>query len=98
MANSEYTKGEWELEQHGDNAMLVVCGDKTIARTSNGSTIDDLVEIIANANLIAAAPDLYEALKELNKLQKQGNIKIHGNSKVRDVIRQALSKAEGKDG
>ncbi len=62
---SKVTEGKWEVE-HGFNVM---CGNRSIAScggyisNARGNTAHK--ENIANANLIAAAPDMYEALKSV---------------------------------
>lgn len=84
-----HTKGEWvkynrlygtEVTEH------IWCGDKHIADL-------DGEDATANAHLIAAAPDMYEALKEA--LMDIGKT---GYTKVRHIVamQEALSKAEGK--
>ncbi len=99
---SEYTKGEWVAcpvlrEGKYDGTFgIVVCGK---AGTDDVG-IADVVgwpEAEANAHLIAAAPDMYEALKELSEWLYGANIpfsskKIH----VKRKARQALAKAENK--
>jgi hypothetical protein len=54
-------------------------------------------EAIANANLISAAPDMYEALKNINELLEEiapaFRISYRGTT---TKIEQALAKAEGK--
>ena len=55
---------------------------------------DQLTE--ANAHLIAAAPEMYEALKLYHDHQK--GTKGHYCWKCAEVIESALAKAEGKEG
>jgi len=54
----------------------------------------------ANAHLISAAPDMYEALKEalswLNKYGEHAPITFGGEGELANKICQALAKAEGK--
>jgi hypothetical protein len=47
-----------------------------------------------SAHLISAAPDMYEALKQMLDDFENGEIEIH--HKTRTIIREALAKAEGK--
>jgi len=57
----EYTKGEWKIEGHtvvSDALRYGIWLYKIADVTAHAQ-----VETIANANLIAAAPDMYEALK-----------------------------------
>jgi hypothetical protein len=62
---------------------------KRIATTENGSG-----DKIANARFIAAAPDMYEALKALRKW-----VDVYSGGKVESLKRvadAAMAKAEGK--
>jgi hypothetical protein len=56
-----YTKGEWKIREVLFKNFLIVVNDKNIACVY--PTDDKNSEF--NANLIAAAPDMYEALKAL---------------------------------
>ena len=89
----EYTKGEWRA-----TSFEVITDSATIADCVLGQSRQPditMKECIANAQLISAAPDMYEALKE-----------IWGASLGADTLRvlqpwfkkveQALSKAEGR--
>jgi len=92
----EYTKGEWRIGENCNRleiyAPFVNHGVIRIA-SADTTTILSQEERQANALLIAAAPDMYEALKEaritLNILQPKG-------SAVLREIDTALAKAEGK--
>ena len=57
-------------------------------------------ETEANANLIAAAPDMYEALKlTRNNLQTLSDAALHYEKTFNanlEILNQTLSKAEGK--
>lgn len=82
----EYTKGKWKIEQDDTSTdSIIMTADCTIGRVFSSG---------ADAHLISASPDLYEALKEV-KLVWQGldpNIKF---PHLNEVITQAISKAEG---
>ena len=58
----EYTKGEWKQQVASNDNRIVMCGIYNIAQV-NGRAHKEETE--ANARLISAAPNLYEALKEL---------------------------------
>jgi len=97
----EYTKGEWKYTrpQIGTSGKIICtmvephympdCGDNTCY---NGQ-----VEVMnTDAHLIAAAPDMYEALKAIqnnNMLRLARNFTECG---VLQMISDALSKAESK--
>lgn len=84
----EYTKGEWEVKgypsgryiQTNEIIIAQVWGQKPMAETE------------ANAQLIASAPDLYEALAYLNE---HCSPEMFSNY-AREKCRKALAKAEGK--
>ena len=86
------TEGEWE----NDGLEISVRGRGVIANcptTKKGG----VMECIANARLIAAAPDLYEACKGmLEGIGLTGYYPAAGKTKT-DAIRQAVAKAEGKE-
>ena len=54
-----YTRGEWIKEGN----KIIAFGRGTIAICPSPTNNGGVLEFIANAHLIAAAPDLYEALK-----------------------------------
>lgn len=80
----EYTTGEWRYED--DRIVTGYRPDEGLIATMNGDQYEKENE--ANAYLITAAPNMYEALKSISK------------EKVLSPIRQAaveriLAKAEG---
>ena len=89
-----YTKGEWK-------AYLIEKPDKWMV-CSGKSGIDGVAKMVdenqkANANLIAAAPDLYEALlafDEYTKTNYPANIRL--KQIAVEKMDAVLAKAEGK--
>lgn len=83
---TKFTKGEWKV---GEGIASVECGNDFIA-TCHHITEQWITEeqAIANAKLIAAAPDLLEALQEYVWMQ-EGNI-----SKVTTMPSERLIKAK----
>ena len=96
----EYTKGEWKVWIHpdrippeGEGTWAIYIADeqsKAIAKVSN----EDTNIMKANANLIASAPDLYEALKELATYRNAWKDVL--GDKLTEMLTKALAKAEGK--
>ena len=81
-----YTKGEWKSDQFRQ----VVSESKVICFIGLRGHIED-DEDASNANLIAAAPDMYEALKAINAAKDPFNdVTI-----IRNMV-NALRKAEGR--
>ena len=96
MSEQGYTKGEWYHLVDKENRHHVMSQGKTGDMEQNVAVMSVRPEAEANANLIAAAPELYEAcligLGVLATLdQSKGWVK-----ELADKMQQALSKAEGK--
>ncbi len=90
---TEFTKGPWEASDRGDyadfggNSSVIVCESMRIAAVHNHGG----PEGEANARLIAAAPELFEALKAAQKaLDKRG---VYGP--LMTLIDAALTRAAG---
>ena len=90
---ADYTKGEWKvtkwLQKYGFNVFSEE-GGFVASVPMNVGLEHTMIEAEANAHLIAAAPKLYEACKELVKRNRSGyQISLDG-------IKQALALVEGK--
>lgn len=112
-AEAQFTNGPWHVDKElsaPSNEWLIAYGDGDIvrgipiARTATGSG-----KSVANAHLIAASPDLYEALKdarehvfELHRARLAAYAGYESNPEVRAIadcltnIDATLAKAEGK--
>jgi hypothetical protein len=98
-----HTKGEWELrELKSGMGMMIISGNKNIAKTSEGSTVKDLIEIIDNANLLVAAKDMYKALKAFEYAFKDDTVMAKGFAtkmmigEAIEKAKKAIAKSEGK--
>lgn len=97
-----YTKGEWKVDYGGTIGHIKavsISGTPTVCRYAPPPDCASSItgeEIEANAHLIAAAPELYEALKFVTKTFEAycPEAKIH--SDAIKAARYALAKAEGK--
>ncbi len=91
-----YTKGEWKvtqwIEKHGFNVFSET-GGFVASVPMNVGLEHTMIEAGANAHLIAAAPDMYEALKALVKYHEREGKAIPC---LVDAT-EALAKAEVKD-
>ena len=93
----EYTKGEWGMYQYETELgteVKIYSVDNSEDIAYVGRVGFRQAEIQANANLIAASPDMYEALKEARR-----NIDFTGYVQVSTIVNfidRALAKAEGK--
>lgn len=85
MGKPEFTPGPWKARMNCD----VMAGERMVADCMSGW----LEENKANARLIAAAPDMYEAAEAaLECLESNG----FGKAYVEDLLRTALRKARGE--
>ncbi len=88
-----YTKGKWYIALNGKILIKTEQGFTEICQMPFGSAreADEMPEAQANAYLIAATPDMYEALKQI------ASCKSNVPGDVIDIAQKALAKAEGKN-
>jgi hypothetical protein len=86
-----YTPGPWRMEEFRKGSYLVTARN---AGTAREGIVAQHVPGIANARLIAAAPELYEALENLI------DFLFHGKKNCKAILRAkaALAKARGDEG
>lgn len=96
--HTQYTPGPWRVNGTGIDEQTIVADGKAVADipTDAAAGLSD-TEIFANARLIAAAPELLEALKEcLNQLRTND---MHSNTVYQHLSnerRNMLSAAQVK--
>jgi hypothetical protein len=95
---SNRTPGPWETYEFDDQ--IGVSGNYADVADCTGleyrfDSSRSREEILANARLIAAAPDLLEALKALLFNATHGN-GLEAHYRAQDDARAAIAKAEGK--
>lgn len=96
MRDNTFTPGPWSVEDGNTTGKKVVADKSTKAKKNishcGGPDRD------SNARLIAAAPDMYDALWETIELSDR-NLTEAGRTpecqRVYDIVRAALAKAEG---
>ena len=87
---SKHTPGPWALSKSRAGHSIVCASGRTVAAAHLLGTIHPVDEVEANAHLIAAAPEMYEALKWARiLLDIEGKYSLIG-------IDMALAKAEGR--
>lgn len=107
MNEPKHTPGPWMIDRHADNGELVVrChSDKKIVANcqtdfySSGSRENLMAEIQANARLIAAAPELLEALQNIVGIYNDSDRWTQGDEPEPVEIqaaRAAIAKATGE--
>lgn len=94
MGKAKYTPGPWK---HDDTWGLIVSDDGAEIAACHAGRTGDKSETLANAALIAAAPEMLEALHEAERLLSEVSTRT-GMSffSVGSLIRAAIEKAEGK--
>ena len=84
----EYTKGEWKKQGN----RIEVYGRGVICECPSPQS-GGVFELVANTNLIAAAPDMYEVFKvATGQLNSTGVVAVRTLRKMNET----LGKAEGK--
>ena len=90
-APATFTQGEWTAKGYN-----VVDTDGNSIATTGTSSARKYAEDIANARLIASAPDMLKALKQASEYCDLREIGEGGLS-VQDIVDNAIAKAEGKE-
>lgn len=86
----QYTAGKWKVSQAGYMSPISVMND-------NGDVqICSSITTMANANLIAAAPELLEALKTMAKQYRVEHGLDGAYDEVLTQAEKAIAKAEGR--
>ncbi|WP_321905174.1 hypothetical protein [Paraburkholderia tropica] len=92
MSEPKFTKGPWEFDPQGDLPVLqIYCADKKNPFHHEHS--DE--EQVANARLMAASPELFEALQEVFAIGERLVSDVYGSEFV-GKARAALAKALGE--
>lgn len=88
----KHTTGPWhtEIDKYGDEIMVYAHPNKFICKAIGSSSMP---VNIANAKLIAAAPDLFEALVDLLEWSRKVNAGDEGDQ-MQMYAEQAIKKAQ----
>jgi len=97
-----YTKGSWRtdgktLNFTGTLVRGITCEGKNLARTVASDQEVTVKENDANAHLITAAPEMYEALQDMKRIWSKHFQDDDERERVLKRTIQALAKAEGKE-
>lgn len=87
-----HTPGPWRV---ADRFYILLDDDVAceVAKVCDENIDDDMLgQCDADARLIAAAPELLAALKQIEQKSRTG----HGDFSVKELCRAAISKAEGR--
>ena len=99
MSKFKGTKGVWNINKH--SSTTVECKGRSIATTggySDNSNMEQVdVENLANAKLIASAPELLEALQNANNVLKMASLidKTNTCSEAQIICENAIKKILG---
>lgn len=92
---TKHTSGPWDIKNKENEFIIVNVQrdrpDYTVAFIPN---INKYTQNTANAQLIATAPELLEALKMASDFLNYGEA-MHSSKLVYDIIEAAIAKAEG---
>ena len=92
---SKHTPGPWEIKRHFDSCYRYISAPEHIALAQVVWCVEEEERspvCEANAHLIAAAPELLEALENLLKVYEgEGGAQHHAG----DMARAAIAKAKG---
>jgi len=93
---SKHTPGPWEIKRHFDSCYRYISAPEHIALAQVVWCVEEEERspvCEANAHLIAAAPELLEALENLLKVHEgEGGTQHHAG----DMARAAIAKAKGE--
>lgn len=87
---TKFTKGDWIVE----DGKAVLCNGHKVAYVNSGDNIPYFENIKANAHLIAAAPEMYEALEQVMKTLSSDGFGCFDNTCAE--IGKLLAKARGE--
>jgi hypothetical protein len=93
---TKHTPGPWEFDDKHSSGFPLLCLYAADNRNPfHGSRSDD--EQNANARLIAAAPELLEALRAItDQLERIGDTRYDKDGQYIDAARAAIAKATGE--
>ena len=90
-----YTPGPWKVEEFRKGSYLVTARN---AGTAREGIVAQHVPGIANARLIAAAPELFEALRDIYAALVIEEISAETRTRARLRARDALALVRGDEG
>ena len=92
MTEEKFTPGSWHVRNNGPHWNNPSITNYDIAYSECGELVAEHVYEESDAHLIAAAPDLYEALEEAREFLVHLNV----TGSLIDQIDEALAKALGE--
>lgn len=95
---SKHTEGPWKLEYHNDRFTgdVLAPNGSEVCTTWNHSQHGEMFDKEVNARLIAAAPELYEVLRDAREAALEHRAGDVFGILLGDVCSEAVEKAEGR--
>ena len=91
MDNTKHTPGPWKASFESFDT------EWAIVTSKHGDIVANVNDAHGpNARLIAAAPDMYEALKNIANAGESGPLSIATMGAIKGMARQAISRVEGE--
>ena len=93
------TKGKWEIENRSDKITQVISYDINTAEAKDICVVsDDWNEQVANANLIASAPEMLKSLKLILDECRAVTVTGYHNKlmNIWEMAEETIAKAEGE--
>lgn len=104
MSNSKHTSGPWQIQKDEERREIIVAGNTRGWGWDHLFSCTDVPELAANAHLIAAAPDMLEALENtaatLRRILKVSGLQTHAAESLGldddlTFINSVIAKAKG---
>lgn len=92
---AKHTPGPWQFLPHRASLVHSVVSQNSGIICEVYISEPDKIAADANANLIAAAPDLLEACQQLMEFWDNGT-PVHPGAEIVDDVRRAIAKATGQ--
>jgi hypothetical protein len=92
---SKHTPGPWKIDEATDLPLAVIEDTPEGYGVCEMDDLRDEDEVFANAQLIAAAPELLLQLKRMVEYYRHGETRAEAVAKIRDSL-VAIAKATGK--
>lgn len=94
---NKHTPGPWATDKRNPKRVVAPWKDRNISSSRFVATTITVCETEEDASLIAAAPELLEALIAItNQLERVGDTRPHKDGQFIDDARAAIAKATGK--
>ena len=93
-----HTKGPWKVEHDGPSRPIIITGESmlSISRYEDGKWVSYGEQEEADAIMMAAAPELLEAMRHIESSTTRNGEVPQMHRHVNNLAREAIAKAEGR--